>query len=399
MFNIFNNNRHIYILTDFFNKGISFLMIPLFTHMLNPEDFTNYEQLLMFYSFFQLFGWMNQNTYFLKEYGGGSSYKQLLLNSLIFALLTTTIPMVVACYILNLNLYQSAYLIFSSFFSLIYAIYINKLQLDDNVGKYAVIQISCTVINVLLSLVFVRSGLGGAGRFIGLTLGTNLISILLILGLFGNEFVFPSDYKSRFLFGLRLMPHNIINGWLKDNIPRIMIVTLFLDKSMLGYYGVVFSFSASYNFFLSSIVNTFNKKIFEKSGLDRGLSWVPSYFKLVVFLYFIIAPLMYFLFQITADEKYHRYGFLIFYFILAFSFSTINSIYNNFFISLNKVYLVSFLSTIAMVIFVISVMIGLAYDVGIVSISGGYVFSSLIQLVMLSFMYRKIKFEISNSSK
>lgn len=388
-------------MTDFVNKGLAFILIPYFTHTMTPVQFGEYEKVLILYTFCQLFCWMNQNTYLLKRYGQGKDFTTLIVGGIVISAPLSLFVTMVGVFCFSLDFYVLIYIGVTSVSSLVMVSYISKLQVDSDAMVYLSSQLFCTIINLAGALLFVYFGFGGIGRFVGLTIGINFFALIIVVNniKLGKIDFSSFNIKERVCFGLNLLPHNIINGWLRDNLAKIIVVTVVGNEKTLGLFGVVFSFAFSFNILMSSVNGVLNKNIFKDTvSHDIDFGWFLKHLLIMMSIWCVLSPMIYFMFLFVVAKVYHAYSYLIFIFCLAFTLNSTSTIIGNYLICKDLAIVVSKSSMVSVIIYALLILLISAFlgeYIHVAHIAVLYLFSSFAQIIFLFYNLRKYKNEIS----
>jgi len=123
----------------------------------------------------------------------------------------------------------------------IYSINIGLWQVEQKSLPYGLFQISSTILNVSLSLIFVvLLCWGWQGRILGVIITSVIFGLLSIFVIYKREYIkffFNKKYiKDALFFGIPLIPH-ALGGWMITGIDRIFINTM-VNVGATGIYTV-----------------------------------------------------------------------------------------------------------------------------------------------------------------
>jgi O-antigen/teichoic acid export membrane protein len=126
----------------------------------------------------------------------------------------------------------------------IFVVNLRLWQVEQKSFPYGVFQISRTILNVALSLIFVVALVWGwQGRILGVIITSiiyGIISIFVIIKRKYITFSFNKKYiKDALFFGIPLIPH-ALGGWIMTSIDRIFINSM-VGVAATGLYSVGYS--------------------------------------------------------------------------------------------------------------------------------------------------------------
>ncbi|MFK8046295.1 MAG: lipopolysaccharide biosynthesis protein [Crocinitomicaceae bacterium] len=263
-----------YTFVNVINKGIPFLLIPILTHYLSPEDMgilTNIESLITI--LIAVIG-INISTAVTRQYVKtdvilknyvSTSLRVVFVSFLLITLLFSSLAGIIADFTaipISVIYVLSIYALLDNFVEILLAIW----RMEDQPFQYGAVRIARTVLEVSLSLTLVVGyQYNWFGRFIGIYSSGILITLLAIFILYKKNVLsgkFDKNYKTHFLnFGLPLIPHTI-SGVLILYSDKI-IITKMIGIEENGLYSVAFTIGMA----ISLLQNSFNQ------------AWVPWLFK------------------------------------------------------------------------------------------------------------------------
>ena len=133
------------------------------------------------------------------------------------------------------------FIVIIALFQSIFAITIGLWQVEQKSLPYGLFQISITILNVSLSVVFVvLLGWGWQGRILGEVIASVIFGLLSILVIYKREYIkfsLNKKYiKDALFFGIPLIPH-ALGGWIITGIDRIFINSM-VGVAATGIYTV-----------------------------------------------------------------------------------------------------------------------------------------------------------------
>ena len=243
-------NSVIFILFEVLNKGIPFLLLPIITGYLSPEDFGLYASFTTFTAFIGIFIGLSaqgsiQANYFRLSKEKISIYIYNVLIVLLVALVISFIILIFLNEIISENLnisfeWQVLALIvaFSQFITLInLALWVIE-QKPKIYGAYQLLQ-SITMASLTLTLI-IGYDYNWQGQVISYSINTILFACGSLLILYKNGYFqlkIQKLYIIDFLkFGIPLVPHQL-GSWIQGQGDKILIMALF-GSSATGLFSV-----------------------------------------------------------------------------------------------------------------------------------------------------------------
>ena len=306
------------------NASVPFLLLPILTNYLIPEDYgiLSMVQLLMILSF--PFVMMNSHGLLTMEYSNLSKekYKVLVSTAILIPLFGCVflecIFFLFRQYIVeyfqipNYLLYLiPVFLLFQAIPLFVPIIFQAKKQ-PFNFGKF---KVSLTILNVLLSLLFVMVlNYGWEGRLFGIVGSFVIFSIIGIKVLFRVDvFSFSFDFESlkKILnFGLPLLPHAIA-GILLASSSKFFLANM-ISNEAVGIYTVAFQVATAVLLIMTSVNQAWAPNLYEslnsnpteiiKSGIVKQTYMLMLFMLGITLLFILFVP---FVFKLFIHESYH----------------------------------------------------------------------------------------------
>ncbi len=272
---IFNHklfkNTFIYAGFNVINQAIPFFLLPIMTRYLTPTDYgitATFSVLLAVMGVFvglSMNGAVNVNFFKLnrdelREYIGNVFF--ILLSNF---LLVLTIVYILKSYFSFFTKFPENWIPFMVIIALcesIYSINIGLWQVEQKSLPYGLFQISRTILNVSLSVVFVvLLCWGWQGRLLGIIITSIIFGLLSIFVIYKREYIkfsFNKKYiKDVLFFGIPLIPY-ALGGWIITGIDRIFI------NSMVGVAATgIYTVGYQVGMIIGLLANSFN------------LAWAP----------------------------------------------------------------------------------------------------------------------------
>lgn len=294
----------IYIIVEFLNKSVPFILLPILTRYLTPDEygtlslFTVYIYILMILCSLGLTSSISVNFYKLHRSSisiFNSTSFLIILCTCIFFLLTTLIFGGVLTDLTGIPFFWLI-MIFPIVLTNIYFLnYTNLLQMDMKPIRFSVFQLSKSFLEGILSIVFVVVFLRSwEGRAESMVIISSIFFFVIIYFMIKDRYLtrklyFSKKYaKDGLSFGLPLVPHQI-SYWIKTGLDRYLIAFL-ISKEAVGIYSAGYQVGFSI-FILVSAVNQaivpyLYKKLKNKKEIDKYklVKQTYKYFLLLIIL-------------------------------------------------------------------------------------------------------------------
>ncbi|CAM3105258.1 lipopolysaccharide biosynthesis protein [Moritella viscosa] len=314
-----------YLFSSVFSAAIPFALLPILTRYLTPGE---YGQIAMFSLLISAL-----SALIGLSVHGASSRRFFELNvsenelarfngNCVFILLVSTIATSITLYFSNDYLarylsipnYWVYFGVLTAFSSFLLNIRFVQWQIRGKTKAYGALQISNSILNVFLSLVFIiLFNLGPEGRIYGISI-TSLLVLLVSFFLLriDNLLIFEynkKDVKYALEFGIPLVPH-LLGGFLLLSIDRL-VINKELGVEATGIYMVAVNLGLVVNVILSSVNKAYSPWLFSelnKNELSQKKKVVKiSYLYFVFLLFFsalsfIIGPTI---LKFIVGEKFH----------------------------------------------------------------------------------------------
>lgn len=353
----------IYILGDTLNKATLFLMLPILTRYLTPEDygfisvFTVLVSVLAVFTGLSIHGAINVN-YFKQT----KEQLQVYIGNCIIILNISTLGVFIIIGLFHSFILESLSLTIGWLLIavvLAYGQFLTTINLilwiaEQKPKQYSVYQILQTlIITALTLLLVVVYDMSWEGQLVAITVGTLLFSITSFIFLIKRQYLNFTINKEYIIdalkFGIPLIPH-ALSGLIKTGADRMIIMST-LGATITGIYSVGYQVGMV----IGVLVAAFNKAW--APYLFRVLSNSPSLndkIKIVKFsyLYFILILIIAFLFTYISNllvpfflgESFIGSSELIIYFSIAFAFDGMYYMVTNYLFFVKKTHLLAYVT-------------------------------------------------------
>jgi O-antigen/teichoic acid export membrane protein len=363
-------NALIYVLGNLATQSLPFLLLPVLTHFLTPEDYaiiTTFNVVvgvLMIILGFNSAGLIGVEYYKCNKIQNNiytSTYITLLIASSIIILIIINC----AQYVLRLNLFVpfiwiNIAVVVSSF-NLIIGLKLLYLQFEMKAINYISIQFCVMLINTISTIVLITLyKMNYEGRLISILIGSIIMGIITSLSLSTNSYKFKfgkKEIKSLMAFGIPLIPHKA-SKWARGGMDKIFLLQL-VGAQSTGVYSVGYTISLAMWVIVSSIDRAYTPYLFQKlNSLDRS-----EKIKIVkgTYIYFIMLLLTWILMNVffnyalvyIVGKEYLLCKDYIIWISLGFLFHGMYLFLSNYIVYTKKTYLLTIISIFSTVIYLL----------------------------------------------
>ncbi len=319
-------NTLIYTFSSILSAGIPFLLLPILTRYLSPEQ---YGQVAMFTVFATALNAVvglsvdgAANRRFFDQNVTCDQLKRFNGNCFFILLTSTALASFILLFVdTHLALFlgiPSAWVylgILSVFCGFILKLRLGQLQIRGKAKSYGFFQVVNSFVVLIFSLLFViLLDLGGDGRIYGIALTSILVGFMSFLSLV-NDKLFKFEYclediKQALSFGVPLTPH-VLGAFLLLSADRF-VINKELGLEMTGIYMVAFSLGSALNIVFSGINRAFSPWLFgqlKEDDEDKKRDIVKKtyiYFIFLIFMsifaFFAAPPIL----KLIVGEKFHQ---------------------------------------------------------------------------------------------
>lgn len=328
--NIFKDNKFIsgtgvYLFSNIINAMIPFILLPILTRYLSPEE---YGQVAMFQTLLGALGAFvglafvgaASRKYYdsdlsraeLSEFIGSCIQLSLISSILVFIIIFIFQSQFSAW--LALEPIHIFFAILVSFSSVVISLRLGQWQVRKKAIHYGVLQIAQSLLNMLLSLLFVVMLLEGVNGRINAQTIANIIFLVITLFLLNKEglikfFTWRKDYIAEVLrFGSPLIPH-IAGGVLLLSVDRF-IINREIGLAEAGVYMVAVQLTAVMGIIFDAINKAYVPWLFDNLKLNnyeqnkKIVKLTYLWFLLILFGVLIVVFIGPWVVLLVAGEKY-----------------------------------------------------------------------------------------------
>lgn len=319
-------NSVIYMATDSIARAIGFLLLPITSRYLVPEQLgiaANFDVLQSILALLAGQAIVNAIPYFY--YKSSKESVALLVSSLVGIILVLNVVFSGVIYLcsditeeyLKIGLALQMLTIVSVISQLLSDINKIILRLEDKPYQFAGLQLLQSVLyTTLLMILLVGFNMQALGRIYSTVYSLLFVCIIHVFMLMRKGYlVFKLDIdsvKKLLKFGIPLLPHSL-SFWIKSGFDKVLLTT-FCGLTVNGLYSMAMNFGAIYSMcqisFSRAYVPYLQKKIStftEDNESDEKLKLVRMTYGfggLFIILYFVLIVLCWLVIQYVIDEKY-----------------------------------------------------------------------------------------------
>lgn len=286
-------NTSLYSISSFLQKGIGFLLLPLYTHYLSPDDYGVLNVITSIMGFLSILFIMSlhgaaSRFHFNseeKEYRAkvwGTILLLVLANSVFWGVLAILFhPYLIDPFTKGIDFYPLVFLaLLGTMLSPLYMFYQQWLRNRQEGWRYTANLLCNTLLTVALNVVFLVVFNYGLLSLIVSTLLVTIVFFIYSLIRFVPNISFKYDRKigmAAIKYSLPLVPHNITGYW-SVMIDRIMLNTI-MGASAVGLYSIGSQFGGIISIVAYSINQAYSPWCFQEMAKgDKG-----NYHKLYMF--------------------------------------------------------------------------------------------------------------------
>ena len=263
-------NTAIYTITDGISKSISFIMLPIVSYYLLPEQLgivANFDVLQSIIMLLAGQAIVNALPYFY--YKSSHEEMALLVSNLLFIILLVNAFLVGVVFLLcsatiekylHLTLLLQLLTFVSVISNLLIALNMVLFRLEEKPYEFAKLQLVQTFVYVLLIIVLVIGlRLEAMGKIYAAVISASVMALFHAFLLVRRKYIVLSwDRKALttlLRFGMPLLPHSL-SFWIKGGMDKVLL-TNFCGLAVNGLYSMAMSFGAVYSIFNTAFNNAY----------------------------------------------------------------------------------------------------------------------------------------------
>lgn len=351
------------------NRSVPFLLLPILTKYLSPADYGMVSLFsILTLTLMPIIG-LNSNTIMLQRYFKSSEIErqQLISSSYAVMILVASIVMLMALLFsgeltswLKLPLNWLLLAVLAALMGMIFTMFTTLLQIRQEVSRFGLAQLSQTIMNAGLSLLFVVVlGYGWQGRLSGIMVAS---CAMMLYSVYMN--LNRGDIRVPMLLKPENMPHIVQNGLLLLPSSFAGAATAMSDRFLLapkvslkelGIYSAAIMIcqilDVLYNAIGMAYMPIFFEKYHAESRGERRKAVLSSY--AIVCLYLILASLFAivapYIVEIMLNERYHSASVFLGWIAFGYAMMASGSLLSNHIIAMENNSLVTAISVVMLV--------------------------------------------------
>lgn len=397
----FFKGASVYLVSNLLNAVIPFLLLPILTRYLSPAE---YGQIAMFQTLLtgigtfiglNAVGAANRKFYdsdmdetVLRQFNG--SCIQILIASSIIAFVGIFLFKDQVSEFLAIPTSWVLAAVIISVFSFITTMRLGQWQIRSQAKWFGLLQVSSSLVNMLLSLLFVIVLTQGAqGRIDAQVITAIVVAIIALIWLYKDKLLQfniwkPQQIKEALSFGIPLIPHHV--GFFLISAVDRFVINQKLGLSDAGIYMVAVQLSSAMGIIFDAINKAYVPWLFERlkrNDLDEKkqiVKYTYLYFIAVLLiggLAFIIGP---FFIRLIAGDKYSEAGSIIGFLCLGQAFGGLYLMVTNYIFYAKKTHLLSFITLFTGCVNLSLIYLFVNYF-GLVGVSIAFVIAKVLQFI------------------
>lgn len=405
--NKFLQNTAIYTLSDVLNKLVPFVLLPVLTRYLTPEDYGIIAIFFVFTGILGVFMTLELNTVigikFFKL--NRTQLKVYIANMLLITCISCSILLTIVIFqhstlsrVLSLPsewLFIGVFVTLLQFFTTVNLVLWQSEHRAISFGIYQIIQ---TVLNMSLSIVLIIGfGMNWEGRLIAVSINSILFG-MLSLSLLNNRRYIKFQLNKAFIkdginFSIPLLPH-ALGAWIRTGTDRILL-TILIGSSATGLYTVGFQIASVIMVLTMAINKSFAPHLFQQLNamtVEQKTKYVKYMYLSFVFLLLMAGLLSLaspFIINTFVGSEFKDSQKFITLLAFGFAFYGMNLILTNYILYLQKTILLSYITLIIGIIH-----IGLTYILidyyGAMGAAKATIITSLLTLICVWHLSHKL---------
>jgi len=331
----FGKDAIIYMIATIFSAGLSFILLTVLTKFLSPRDFGIIENFVALTALLTSLILWGGNTVVINYY---SQDKKNQFNVVVNGIIVQSVLFLIVSFFYTFIFFgiNRIILIIAIVFSILNSLFTlitTSLQLEKKAIKYAIIVLSFSVLNTILSILLVLNTKDYFGRIISFIIA--VFDVLLVIGYpfirsklkdFSFKIAFIKEY---YTIGYLLAAGQVIS-WCLEKIDRFMITGM-LSIEDAGIYSVGYLFGTIVLVLQSAISRAWLPYIIDKvkENNKKAISRAIKYLTLFMFIFSVIVSLVSYLYIIfIIDKKFHSAAYISIIVCFGYFFDGIWKLYN-----------------------------------------------------------------------
>lgn len=400
----------IYLVSSVLNKSIPFLLLPILTKYLSPEEYGVLSIFQLMISFFTAFVGMNMSMNISKNFFKYSKERTSLMIGNILMILSLTaliyflITLFLSFFFEEIFSVPSNFVVIIPILSFMFMVNIINLTIlrnEDKAVVFGVYEIVNTAVNMLVTVfLLVIFHYGWHSQVVGITIAYALFFLISLLHMRSNGFIIlrydKEEARKILKLSIPLIPH-VIGGIIIALSDRFFIEKM-VSLEMVGIYSVGYMFGMVVVLFTDAFLKAWSPwfyRMLSKPDISTKLRIVRysyMYITATFLIAFIISIFAKFLIPYVVDERYSGAEVYVFWVAIGYSFHGIYKIFFPYLVHINKTSFLAFSTVVAAIL-------NLIFNYFLIKVYGaiGAAYSTVISFIIsasLVFWYQNKNFKM-----
>lgn len=288
-------NSIIFVFFELLNKAVPFLLLPILTRYLTPDDYGIIASFSALVSFLAIFiglsghGAVDANFFRLEKNRLGI----YIINVLIILLSTTLLCMLLIFIFsdtieskLSISFEWQILAVIVAFGQFVTLINLSLWVIEQKPLQFGVYQFSQTILIATISIVLIVAySYNWEGQLLGIVIGTLILSFISLMVLYRRGYIglkIDKSYMKDFLkFGIPMVPHQF-GTWLRSQGDKIIVMTL-IGATSTGLFAVGYQIGIIMSVIISSLTKALYPILFRFLNKENLLFYEKK--RIVLFSY------------------------------------------------------------------------------------------------------------------
>ena len=360
----------VYTLSRISTGAISFLLLPILTRYLSPEDYGTLGIIGATLGVLSPLVGFNPFLFIITKYHklGAEEIKKYVSNNLIIVCATVCIFVPIASLArgaineyLGLPLWTFNLIILLAGLGCIFSILLSFFQIEERPVIYGFFQVSKSLMTISLALyLVVARGWGWEGPFLGDVMAALLFGGLACYIMIKHKYIILDFCQERILaflrFSIPLLPH-VIGLWVINAIDRYFVANM-VGMAEAGVYTVAYSIAMIVGIVHDSLLKAWSPIFYKKINEADRLAEVKHKLVKYTYYYFLLSILMGLIFCIFAPpfmrifvgEKFRGGSAYIFWIVMGYTFNGMYKTVAGYIYHVNLTYILAMITLLAAII-------------------------------------------------
>jgi O-antigen/teichoic acid export membrane protein len=331
-------NAFIYTLTEVINKAVPFLLLPIMTSYLSPEDYGRvatygaFTAIVAVFVHLSMMGAINVNYFKISK----EQLKIYIANTLIIVSISSILAFLVILVfddklsaLLDIPLIWLFVGVTVTAAQFLTILNLGLWQVEQRPRKFGTYQIVQMLTSTTLVLVLVVGfEMGWEGSLIGQAIATILFSLISFGFIYKRGYLLfnvnKTDIKDALRFGVPLIPH-ALSGWFRTGVDRVLL-TMFIGTSATGLYSVGYQFGMIVGIIAAAFNQAYSPFLYkklatiDKFGKKRLVKFTYLYFIGILMFAGLLSVIIPYIIHNFLNEKYHSSSEIVSWVLYGYAF-------------------------------------------------------------------------------